>query len=291
MGKWMAANLVKSGYSLRVNDKSAQAVKFLVDRGAKAVETPSQLAPESEFVFLSLPSTAIVEKVIFGESGLLESTASKPAIIDLSTTGYLETMAMAQRLEAQGYEFADAPVSGMEARAKEGTLTLMFGGKKKLFDYLKPFLSSMANNLVYMGGIGSGQLAKLVNQLLFDINVAGLAEVLPMATKLGLDPEKISRVVCSGTGQSFAADFFLPHIQQGRFNVGYPLEAAYKDLANAALLSTHYAIPLPLVQAANTTFQLALAEGLGSEGKGALIKVFEKISKTAFRKKQENVNE
>ena len=172
----------------------------------------------------------------------------------------------------------------MEARAREGNLTVMFGGDRNLFEMLRPALNVIGKEIVYMGKVGNGQLTKLINQLLFNICCAGIAEVLPMAAKLGLDPEKVTQVVTTGTGRSFAAEFFLPLTLENRFDQGYPLKSAYKDMISAAEISAHEKIPLPLVQAAATTFQMALLQGLGDESKGALIKVFERMLNVEFRK-------
>jgi 3-hydroxyisobutyrate dehydrogenase-like beta-hydroxyacid dehydrogenase len=133
--------------------------------------------------------------------------------------------------------------------------------------------------------VGSGQLTKLVNQLLFNISAAAIAELLPMAVKLGLDPEKVTEVVTTGTGRSFAAEFFAPLALENRFDEGYPLKDAYKDMISAAEISAREKIPLPLVHTATTTYQMALTEGYGSESKGAMIKVFERILGVKFRKR------
>jgi 3-hydroxyisobutyrate dehydrogenase-like beta-hydroxyacid dehydrogenase len=158
----------------------------------------------------------------------------------------------------------------MEARAREGTLTIMFGGEKEVFSRLQPLLDILGSEVIYMGAAGSGQLMKLVNQILFNICAAGIAEVLPMAVKLGLDPQKVHRVVTTGNC----------------FDQGYPLNSAYKDMISAAEISAEQKIPLPLTQATATTFQMALAGGYGEESKGALIKVFEDILNVKFRKKE-----
>jgi 3-hydroxyisobutyrate dehydrogenase-like beta-hydroxyacid dehydrogenase len=175
----------------------------------------------------------------------------------------------------------------MEARAREGTLTIMFGGDKEVLEAVRPLLDVIGNKLLHMGGVGSGQLTKLINQLLFNISCAAIAEVLPMAVKLGLDPEKVTGVVTTGTSRSFAAEFFAPLILDNRFDQGYPLEAAYKDMLSAAEISAQKKIPLPLVHAATTTYQMALAQGLGGQDKGAMIKVFERILGIEFRKQKE----
>ena len=173
----------------------------------------------------------------------------------------------------------------MEARAKEGTLTIMFGGEEEMFARVRPVLEAVANKIVPMGGVGNGQLMKLVNQVLFNINMAAVAEILPLAVKLGLDPEKVCDVVRTGTGQSLALDFFSPHILNNHFSIGYPLKNAYKDMVTIFEVSASRKIPLPVTNGAMVTYQLALAQGLGEKGKGAMIKVWEKTLGVEVRKK------
>lgn len=284
MGKWMAVNLVKAGFDTTVFDLNQAAVKELVEAGAKQAASPAALAQDSEWVLLSLPNTAIVEAVIFGKDGL--SSTAQPGLIicDCGTTSYLPTLDMAERLAKQGVVLVDAPVSGMEARAKSGELTIMYGGSPEVFDALTPAFNVMGNKVLNMGVVGSGQLTKLVNQLLFNISCAAIAEILPMAAKLGLDPAKVTQVVTTGTGRSFAAEFFAPLALEGVFDQGYPLKHAYKDMISAAEISANKQIPLPMTAAATTTYQMALAEGHGDLGKGAMFKVFERLLDVEFRK-------
>ena len=289
MGKWMALNVLKAGFDLTVYDLSTEAVDILTDKGARPSESPSELSRQTDWIFLSLPNTAIVEEIIFGDKGLAHKAKPGAIIIDCGTTSYLPTLSFETRLKELGVVFADAPVSGMEARAKEGALTIMFGGQKNTFDQVLPVLNVMSNRILHMGGVGSGQLTKLINQLLFNISCAAIAELLPMSTKLGLDPEKVTEVITSGTGRSFAAEFFAPLVLDNVFDKGYPLKHAYKDMISAAELSVQEKIPLPMVQAATTTYQMALAEGLGDQDKGAMIKVFERILGVVFRKQEEEV--
>ncbi len=285
MGKWMALNFLKAGCQICVNDIDSRAVDFLVEKGADAGRTPADTASQAEVVFLSLPDADIVEQVIFGVTGLVQAAEKEMLIVDLSTISYLRSVDIARKLSQMDIFFCDAPVSGMESRAKEASLTVMVGGPKDIFDRISPLLEIIGNTVLHMGPVGSGQLTKLVNQLLFDINAAGLAEVLPMAAKLGLDPDKVCQVITTGTGRSFAAEFFTPLTLKNRFDEGYPLKSAYKDLTSAAEISSRHKIPLPLTQATTNIFQMALAQGLGTESKGALIKVFEKILDVEFRKK------
>ena len=285
MGKWMALNLVKAGFEVWVQDIDPQAVAFVEDQGARSAKTPSEIAAQTEWIFLSLPNTEIVEDVIFGENGVIQGGKPGLIVVDLSTIGYLATLEINEKLNASGILFADAPVSGMEARAQEANLTIMFGGDESILEKLRPALDVIGNKIVHMGKVGSGQLTKLINQLLFNISCAGVAEVLPMAAKLGLDPEKVTQVVTTGTGRSFAAEFFVPLALENRFDQGDPIKHAYKDLISAAEISAHQKIPLPVVQATTATFQMALAEGFGDESKGSLIKVFERMLGVEFRKK------
>ena len=284
MGKWMALNIMKAGFPLTVYDIRQEAMQALIDRGAEPADDPSNLAGRVQWVFLSVPDTGVVEEVIFGPKGLIEGASPGLIIVDTSTIGYMPTLEIDRRLREQGVIFADAPVSGMEARAKEATLTVMFGGDKQTFDLVRAALDAIGNKIIYMGKTGSGQLTKLINQLLFNISAAAIAEILPMAVRLGLDPEKVTEVITTGTGRSFAAEFFAPLALDNIFDRGYPLKSAYKDMISAAEICAREKIPLPLVHAATTTYQMALAEGYGDESKGAMIKVFERMLGVLFRR-------
>ncbi|MDI6725914.1 MAG: NAD(P)-binding domain-containing protein [Smithellaceae bacterium] len=285
MGKWMALNMLKAGFSLRVYDINPEPVRFLVAQGALSAESAADVAARVDWLFLSLPDTALVEKVIFGEKGVLAGAAPGLVLVDFSTIGYMPALEVHRRLKERGILFADAPVSGMEERAKEAKLTVMFGGEEHLFETLRPALEAIGNQIVHMGEAGSGQLTKLINQLLFNISCAGLAEVLPMAVKVGLDPEKVAQVVTTGTGRSFAAEFFIPLALENRFDEGYPVKSAYKDLISAAEISAKLSIPLPVVNATMVTFQMAIAAGFGDLSKGGLIRFFEQMLGAEFRKR------
>jgi 3-hydroxyisobutyrate dehydrogenase-like beta-hydroxyacid dehydrogenase len=279
----MALNLMNAGFPTTVYDINPEAVRFLTGQGAAAAKSPADLAGQVDWLFLSLPDTEVVEKAIFGENGVAEGAKRGLVLVDLSTMGYIPTLEINRKLSEKGVLFADAPVSGMESRAKEGKITVMFGGDEGLFEALQPAFQAIGNQIVYMGAVGCGQLTKLINQLLFNISCAGLAEVLPMAVKLGLKPEKVAQVVTTGTGRSFAAEFFIPYTLQNRFDEGYPVKSAYKDMISAAEISAHKGIPLPVVNATAVTFQMAMAQGFGDLSKGGLIKVFEQMLNTEFR--------
>jgi 3-hydroxyisobutyrate dehydrogenase-like beta-hydroxyacid dehydrogenase len=283
MGKHMALNLLKSGAELIVNDIRTDQFPEMQKKGARATTDLMEIA-QAEIIFLSLPNSAIVQNILLGENGLVNNLRKGQIVVDLSTIKYTTTMEIAKCLDERGVAFFDAPVSGMEARAMDGTLTVMCGGKREIFEAVKPYLDCIGNKILFMGDVGSGQLTKLINQLLFDINVAALAEILPMSVKMGLDPEKVGQVVNSGTGRSYASEFFIPRILKDSFGDGYLMKHAYKDLVSAAEIGANLCIPSPMLAAATSTYQMALLKGLGDLDKGGMICVFEDLLGVKYRK-------
>jgi len=284
MGRPMAINMLKSGARVTVSSASGKRHAELEAKGARATTDPAEVA-KAGIVFLSLPGTEEVRETLLGKRGIAALMKAGSIVVDTSTMDYTATLEIAQALAERGIAFLDAPVSGMEARAIEGTLTAMCGGKSETLEAVRPYLSCVANSILHMGGVGSGQLAKLINQLLFDINCAAIAEILPMAVKLGIDPEKIGRIVNSGTGKSYASEFFIPRILKDHFTDGYPLKHAYKDLVSGATLGAGMNVPMPVLAAATATYQMALLRGHGKLDKGAMIKVYEELLGVEFRAK------
>jgi 3-hydroxyisobutyrate dehydrogenase-like beta-hydroxyacid dehydrogenase len=285
MGKWMALNLVKQGHDLTVYDIDGSSMTFLAEQGARLAQSPAELAGMVNIIILSLPDSGVVEKVVCGSDGIIHGASPGQIVVDCGTSGYLWTREFEKLLQGKGIRFVDAPVTGMEKRARQGTLTIMFGGDGDILEEIRPLLEIMGQEIVHMGGVGNGQLSKMINNILYNANIAALSEVLPMSVKLGLDPEKIARVINSGSGQSFASEAFISNILEGCFDQSYPLEHAYKDMNNALEISARKKIPLPMIHTAATTYQMALNLGWGREDKGAMIKVFENVLGTKFRKK------
>lgn len=283
IGLPMATRLLAKCPGLRVSSASGRAYAALERLGARPTDAREVLAA-CDTVFLCLPDDQVVEQVLFSAQGLAQWMRPGSTVVDTSTLGYTQTLAIARRLAALGLRFMDAPVSGMVQRAAEGTLTVMCGGAQQVLDDMRPYLQAMASNIVHMGPVGSGQLAKLINQMLYNINTAALAEVMPLACKLGLDAQAIVTVVNSGTGCSHASTYFLPQILAGTFDSSYPLRDAYKDMRHAAHLSAELGVPLPVLAAATATYQTALLQGHGRQDKGAMIKVFEALLGVQFRR-------
>jgi 3-hydroxyisobutyrate dehydrogenase-like beta-hydroxyacid dehydrogenase len=287
MGRHIAANLLKSGLPLSVTASSDRAFAELEAKGASA-SLNRQAVFDADVLFLCLPGTEAVAGTVLGADGALARGKPGQVIVDFSTISYKAARDMAEAAKDVGRSFIDAPVSGMEAKAQSAELTIMCGGDPVLFEKVEPLLRMIGSSIFLMGPSGSGQLAKLINQVLFDINMAALAELLPMAVKLGLDPRQIGEIVNGGTGRSYASEFFVPNILAGRFDRGYPLQAAYKDIINASETAARLCIPLPVFAAAAATYQQALSMGLGAEDKGAMIKVFERALGVSFRQQEES---
>ncbi|RYE11134.1 MAG: NAD(P)-dependent oxidoreductase [Hyphomicrobiales bacterium] len=285
MGRPMASNLLKAAASLVVLSRRQESAVALVEAGARWASGVEAFAA-CDYVLLCLPGSAEISDALFGGAGYRFKPGT--TFIDVGTTSYRDTLAIAAQLNERGHHLVDAPVSGMAARAASGTLTTMVGGAIPDFERVAPVLSLIASTVLHMGPVGNGQLTKLVNQLLFDINAAALAEILPMAAKLGLDPAKVGAVVNSGTGRSYASECFVPGILKGQFNAGYPMAAAYKDLVAAAEIAAHARIPLPVLAAATATYQQALLMGHGGDDKGGMIKVFEALLGVSFRERKSN---
>ncbi len=282
MGRPIALNLLRGGADLTVSDRTEHALDEFREQGAKGTTVPGDLA-DADIVFLCLPNADIVQKVLCGEDGLLRRLGPSQTIVDLSTITYAATVELGRQAASAGVAFMDAPISGMAARAADATLTVMCGGERTTYDRVLPLLRHIGSTILFMGPTGSGQLTKLVNQLLFDINAAALAEVLPMAAKMGLDPDLVGEVVNSGTGRSYASEFFIPRILRGHFSDGYPMSHAYKDLVSGAGLSADRCIPMPVLAAATATYQAALLRGHGEQDKGAMIQVFEDLLDVQYR--------
>ena len=286
MGRPIASNLLRSGATMVVSDRNDRWFDEFRGKGATGTTDPADLTA-ADVIFLCLPHSAAVEGVLLGAGGLLERLSQGQAVVDLSTITYSTTVALGRAMEAKGVAFLDAPISGMEARAVDATLTVMCGGAPETFSRVKPLLELIGNKILHMGPAGSGQLTKLINQLLFDISAAALGEVLPMAVKMGLDPDLVGEVVNSGTGRSYASEFFIPRMLRGHFTDGYPMGHAYKDLVSGAELSANLCVPMPVLAAATATYQAALLQGHGEQDKGAMVQVFERLLGVTYRSRKD----
>ena len=284
MGSGMAANLTTAGHNLYVYDKAASAMARFTDTNAICCQSLSEIAQTCSLIFLCLPSAKEVDDVLFGPNGLVENANVEISIIDTSTLERSEALQFHDQLAHKGIHYADCPVSGLPARAREGKLTLMFGGSQILFEQVSPLLELLGKNIVYCGEVGSGQLMKAVNNIIYNINIVALCEILPLGVAAGISIDALEQVVTSASSRSFAGDHFIPRMMAREFEGDFPLAGAYKDILNMQKIATEKQALTPLMNAMISSYQNALADGLGDEPKSAIIKIYEKVLGVEFKR-------
>ncbi len=284
MGCGMAANLTTAGHNLYVYDKSASAMARFTDTNAICCQSLSEIAQICYLIFLCLPSAKEVDDVLFGPNGLVENANAEISIIDTSTLERSEALQFHDQLANKGIQYADCPVSGLPARAREGRLTLMFGGSHILFEQVSPLLELLGKNIVYCGEVGSGQLMKAVNNIIYNINIVALCEILPLGVAAGISIDALEQVVTSASSRSFAGDHFIQRMMAREFEGDFPLAGAYKDILNMQKIATEKQALTPLMNAMISSYQNALADGLGDEPKSAIIKIYEKVLGVEFKR-------
>ena len=217
MGSGMAANLTTAGHNLYVHDQSVSAMARFADTNAVCCQSLSEITQTCSLIFLCLPSAKEVDDVLFGPNGLVENANAEISIIDTSTLERSEALQFHDQLAHKGIHYADCPVSGLPARARGGKLTLMFGGSQILFEQVSPLLELLGKNIVYCGEVGSGQLMKAVNNIIYNINIVALCEILPLGVAAGISIDALEQVVTSASSRSFAGDHFIPRIMAREF--------------------------------------------------------------------------
>ena len=277
MGLGMANNLGRLAKPFYAYDLSSEASDRLENDNIIVTNTIADMAENCHLIFLCLPSAKEVNDVIFGENGVADSALPNLSIIDTSTIERTEAIAIHKKLAEQGIAYADCPISGLPFRALDGTLTMMFGGSQTLFDQTKPELESMGDFIIYCGESGTGQMMKAVNNIIYDINIVALCEVLPLAVAGGLSSDALTKVVSTASSRSFAGDHFLPKMLARQFDNDFAMEDAYKDILNVQKVAAEQHAMIPLVNAMTSSYQNAIAAGLGREPKSAIIKVYEKV--------------
>lgn len=275
MGFGMASNLAAAGVPLTVFDARAEPVEALVARGASAATDPAELASRVAIAFLCLPSEQEVEEVLFGERGIAGGARDALVLVDTTTMNHGAALRLAQRCTQAGLPYSDCPISGMPFRAEAGTLTMMFGGSDERFAEARPYLDIMGEFIVHCGEIGTGQLMKAVNNIIYNVNIAAICEVMPLAVKAGLGVDKLAEVLTTASSRSFASEYFVPRILEGKFEDDFSMQAAYKDIVNVQELAERLQASMPVVDAMIATYRRAIDMGFGGQPKSAMIKVYE----------------
>lgn len=284
MGRPMAKNLVKAGYELVVFDFNKEAVADLVSCGAASAESGKEVASQVDVVITMVPNSPHVRAAVLGENGVAEGAKPGLVVIDMSSIDPTESKAIGAELAKQGIEMMDCPVSGGEPKAIDGTLSVMCGGKKELFDKFYDMLMVMAGSVVYVGELGSGNVAKLANQMVVAINIAAVSEALTFAKKAGTDPELVYQAIRGGLAGSTVMDAKAPMMLAGNYKPGFRIELHIKDLNNALNAAHAISAPAPLTAQLMEVMQFLRAEGCDKDDHSAIVKYYEKISGTSVVK-------
>ena len=278
MGKPMSKNLLKAGHELVVCDFNKDAVAEVVAAGAKEGTNGAEIAKECDVIITMLPNSPHVRTVALGEGGIIEGAHEGTVLIDMSSIDPVETKKIGAELAKKGIDMLDAPVSGGEPKAIDGTLSVMVGGKKELFDKYYDMLMVMAGSVVYVGELGSGNVAKLANQIIVAVNIAAVGEALTFAKKAGTDPELVYQAIRGGLAGSTVLDAKAPMMVSRNFKPGFRIELHIKDLTNALNAAHAIAAPVPLTGQLMEMMQALKADGYEKEDHSSLVKYYEKIS-------------
>nr|WP_243098193.1 2-hydroxy-3-oxopropionate reductase [Serpentinicella alkaliphila] len=277
MGKPMAKNLIKGGYSLVVLNRN-KAVEELKALGAETATTSAELASKCDVIITMLPNSPEVKEVVLGEEGVIEGAKFGSVVIDMSSIAPLSSREIYAELAKKGVEFLDAPVSGGEPKAIEGTLAVMVGGKKEIFDKYYDIMKTMATSVVYVGESGAGNIAKLCNQIVVAINISAVSEALVFAKKSGVDPQLVYRAIRGGLAGSTVMDAKAPMIMDRNFKPGFRTNLHIKDLNNVIETSHEVGVPLPLTSQVMEIMQAIKIDGCGTEDHSSIVKFYEKIA-------------
>ena len=283
MGKPMAGNLIKAGKSLIVYDIVESAVADLVKLGAEKGSSSSDVASKSDLIFTMLPNSPHVKEVVLGKNGIIEGVKSGSILVDMSSIAPLVSQEVSAALEKKGVAMLDAPVSGGEPKAVNGTLAFMVGGPEETFGKVSEMLDIMGGSVTLVGEIGSGNTTKLANQVIVALNIAAMSEAMVLATKAGVDPEKVYNAIRGGLAGSTVLDAKVPLALDGNFKPGFRIELHIKDLSNALDTAHEIGVPLPLSSQVMEIMQALKVDGKAGNDHGGIIQFYEKLAKIEVR--------
>lgn len=285
MGKPMAKNLLKAGYSIVAYDLNKDAVEDVVKAGALGASSSKEAAGKAEVIITMLPDSPDVKEVILGKDGVLEGIKPGSIVIDMSSINPLVSQEIEKELRKKGVEMLDAPVSGGETGAIQGTLAIMVGGKEKVFNESVEIFKAVGKNIVHVGTIGAGGFVKLVNQIIVAVNIAAVGEAFTLGTKAGLDPQVIHQAIRGGLAGSSVLETKAPMMFARNFKPGFKIRLHHKDLQNALSTAKDLGVPLPLSSFVQQIILSLMTEGRGEEDHSALATFFEKMAKVEIKSK------
>lgn len=285
MGKPMSKNLMKAGHELVVFDVIKENVDNVVAAGAIAAASSADVAKQCKTIVTMLPNSPHVKTVICGENGVLEGAAQGTVIIDMSSIAPGSSQEIEKACAAKGVKMIDAPVSGGEPKAIDGSLSIMVGGDKAIFEQVKDdILLKMGASAVYCGGIGAGNTTKLANQVVVACNIAACAEAFTLARKAGVDPALVFDAIKGGLAGSTVMNAKVPMMLEGNFNPGFKIDLHIKDLNNALETGHNVGSPLPMTAQIMEMMQTLRADGRGQDDHSSLANYYAKVSGTKIGK-------
>ena len=278
MGLPMARNLLDAGYELVVHNRSRTAVDELVAAGASAGSRPCQVAEQSQVVITMLPDSPDVEEVALGAGGLLEAAREGMIYVDMSTIAPAVAVRVSEALTGAGVRCLDAPVSGGDVGAREGTLSIMAGGDPDTFEQVMPIFDILGKSAVLCGPNGAGQTVKACNQVLVAVTIAGVSEALSLGAKAGVDPAKVVQVLSGGLARYGVLENRGQRMVRGDFEPGFRIRLHYKDLNIVRQTSRDYGVPLPVTSVVHELFTTAMAGERGDLDHSGLLTVVEELA-------------
>jgi 2-hydroxy-3-oxopropionate reductase len=280
----MARNLIKAGHQLSVYDIVPDNVKEMVASGAIACQSAKDVACRSEATITMVPDGPEVEAAIMGSDGALQGARPGSLIIDMSSISPIVSQKVGAACAAQGVDFLDAPVSGGEPKAMDGTLAIMAGGKEDVFKKALPLFQSMGSSATLTGPVGAGNVTKLANQIMVAVNIAGMSEALVLATKAGLDPEVVFNAVKGGLAGSAVLNAKAPMAISRNFKPGFRIRLHQKDLRNALLAAESMKVSLPFTSLAQQVLMALMNNGRGDQDHSAIATFIEEMAKVEIKK-------
>ena len=280
MGRPMAKNLLKAGVELLVSDLNKEDVV-----AAGATEgTYAQIGEACERIIIMVPSGAISKSILFGENGVASTIKAGTVVCDMSSVTPVESKECYEGLKEKGVGFVDAPVSGGEPGAVNGTLAIMAGGDKKDFDAMKEYFDILGNSALLIGGTGSGSVTKLANQIIVNNTIAVVSEAFVLATKAGADPEKVYQAIRGGLAGSAVLDAKVPMIIERNFKPGGPIRINHKDIKNVVNTAHSIDVPIPYTAQLYEILQTLKIHGHMEEDHGGIVQYFEELANVEVKK-------
>lgn len=285
MGRPMVLNLMKAGHNVTVYDINKGAVERLISKGAVGAKSPRETAENKDIIFTMLPNSKHVEQVVLGENGVIEGAKEGSVIIDMSSISPVVSKKIASEVNKKGIEMLDAPVSGGETGAIDGTLAIMVGGKEEVFDKAKDILHDMGKTITLVGDNGCGCTAKLANQIIVNLNIAAMSEALVFAAKAGIDIEKMYKAIRGGLAGSAVLDQKVPRILDRNFVPGGKISINLKDITNVMETAHDIDVPLPLASVLLEIFHALKADGKENDDHGGVVQFYEKIANVQVKRR------